>query len=179
MTPTLHWKQLTEHERALRRAETEQRIWGIILAAGILLMWLTNVLTAHGAESTSVPLLTQNVKIGTVITADMLAVKGIPSKGLPTTTLTNVNDIIGKTAMRNLKAGAVIVAGYVQTPPAIAKNDIITARFTSGDLVLETPARALENGSVGQTIKIMNMESNKQLPARVVGGNAVEVEGTL
>lgn len=98
---------------------------------------------------------------------------GTTSAGQP---LSNLKALAGAQAVRDLPVGTVLTAPMFRIPPVVKMGDVVTVMLVNGDLTMITSAQARTNGSVGQVIRVMNLDSKREFTARVVGPNRVEVK---
>ena len=85
-------------------------------------------------------------------------------------------EVVGKEARIALYAGRPIKPGDVGPPAVISRNDLITLVFSRGALRISTEGRALARGSVGETIKAMNMVSRTTVLGVVMSNGSIEVQ---
>ena len=90
-------------------------------------------------------------------------------------TLLTKLQIVGQQASRDLQAGTVLTARLVEAVPLARQGQFITVTLNQGSVRVKTVARAMENGSYGQTIKVKN-ESNEEVYQVVLTGPQ---EGTM
>jgi len=88
----------------------------------------------------------------------------------------DVDFLVGKRLRRSLRAGEVLQKGVLETPPVVRRGDLGTMTIHSGNLLLTARGAARENGVNGETIRVRNSSSQKDVLCRVVGPGAVEVE---
>lgn len=129
----------------------------------------------------NVVLLNRFVPRGTAVTADMLSeqVRPVSEAGL----LASTQDVVGTETLRDLQAGTVLkgnmlrVARQTQAPVAIRARDLVYVTYNQGGLSLSmADAVAMQEGRVGDMIRIMNPTSRNVFAAVVVGPGHVEVQ---
>lgn len=77
--------------------------------------------------------------------------------------------------IRPLAKGEPLLLNNLKVPLAVTRGSPITAMVQSGSLVITMKAIALENGSIGQAIRIQNPQSKKELIGKIVKEGTVEV----
>jgi flagella basal body P-ring formation protein FlgA len=97
-------------------------------------------------------------------------VLNLTSEAAPSTELSK--DLI---LVRGVAKGEPILLNNLKIPLAVTRGSPITALVQSGSLVISMKAIALENGSVGQAIRIQNPQSKKELVGKVLRDGTVEV----
>ncbi len=83
--------------------------------------------------------------------------------------------IVGKKLKRSLRSGELITYKHIDHDYAVHKGDAITLTFTSDTFSLSTSGIALENGVIGDRIKVRNKDSGKVLRGTVTGKQAVDI----
>ncbi len=84
--------------------------------------------------------------------------------------------LVGKKVRRALRAGDILHKGLVDTPPVVRRGSMVTMMLRSGGLLLTAQGRARDNGITGETIRVRNSASKKEILCRVAGPGTVEVE---
>ena len=104
-------------------------------------------------KSAAVP--TRPIRAGHLIgTADVVAsFVGVESAGL------KIDKVIGKAARRSLFPGQPITAADVGNVQVVKRNDIVELVYERGRLELRAEGRALAPGAIGDSIRVMNLES--------------------
>lgn len=86
-----------------------------------------------------------------------------------------IEDVVGLETRVTLYAGRPVNVGDVGPPALIERNEIVTLRFRSGALVIETDGRALDRAAAGRGVRVMNLGSRAVVVGRVAGPGIVEV----
>ncbi len=81
----------------------------------------------------------------------------------------------GRKLKRKLTAGDVITSKHLELEYAVKKDDTVTIFLKSGTFSLTTEGIAEQSAVLGDTIKIRNKQSGKQLIGTVIGTRQVEV----
>jgi flagella basal body P-ring formation protein FlgA len=119
---------------------------------------------------------TRVLQIDSVIEAEDVVVHRIKLTDLDHQLITNVTDVIGKSAARPLQTNNPIRLGMVKRPYAVRKGDRVSIEARRGGLSIQTVGVTKASGELGQSITVANVESGKELRAKVVGPGAVRVE---
>jgi flagella basal body P-ring formation protein FlgA len=86
----------------------------------------------------------------------------------------DAEQVIGLSARRALRAGAVVGARDLAAPQVIARNDTVEVAFVAGGVTLTVTGRAMRNAAVGEPVTITNLTSGRQIEAVATGpGQAV------
>lgn len=123
-----------------------------------------------------IPVLRENIKNGTVIGKYDIDYISINRQDVQHDTVLSEDELIGMTPRRMVLDGKPILTGELEPPRVISRGDIITMIFREGPLKLTAKARALEHGTKGDIIRVVNINSNKTIDALVRGDKEVEVQ---
>lgn len=83
--------------------------------------------------------------------------------------------LIGATPRRSLAAGEPVGDQDLEMPRLVSRGDIVTMVYRHGGMYLTAKGRALEDGAMGQLIKVSNTGSSRLLEARVSDTKQVTV----
>jgi flagella basal body P-ring formation protein FlgA len=117
---------------------------------------------------------------GTPLTADMFdeQLRPVSEVGL----LSSPRDVVGTEVLRDLPAGTVLrgnmvrVARQAAAPSTVKARDLVYVTYSKGGLNLSmADAVAMQDGQVGDQIRVMNPTSRNIFTAVVVGPGRVEV----
>ena len=122
-------------------------------------------------------IITSNKRINRydILAMDDLVIKRMETTKLAGVTFDNIEDLIGKRAIRPILPNIPITAEMIDNPPLIKKGDFIKVSVQSGNLHVVTKGVAKEDGYVGKVIKIKNIDSNKELYGKVEDSTTVKI----
>ncbi|MCP3671670.1 MAG: flagellar basal body P-ring formation protein FlgA [Gammaproteobacteria bacterium] len=89
--------------------------------------------------------------------------------------LENTTAVLGKKLRQRIRQHQVITSSQLDTPHAIKRNNKVTILASSKSLKIRVAGKALQNGSIGELIRVRNESSKKELDARVIAPGIVEV----
>ena len=84
-------------------------------------------------------------------------------------------DIIGLEARVTLYPGQPIMPSQVGPAAIVERNQPVKLIFQQGGLIIETEARALSRGAVGDVIRVMNLSSRATISGRIQYDGSVKV----
>ena len=87
----------------------------------------------------------------------------------------DIEDLIGKEVKRSIRAGQNITLKDVQKQVMVEKGKMITLSFTKGGIMLSAKGKALENGGLGDTVRVMNTKSKSVVQGTVTGPETVSI----
>lgn len=88
----------------------------------------------------------------------------------------DLESVIGQEARVTLYSGRPIHPAQLGPPALVDRNEIVVLSFQDGALYIETEARALERGGLGDRIRVMNLVSRMTVRAQVTGPGRAETK---
>ena len=86
-----------------------------------------------------------------------------------------LEDVVGKSAKLTIAENKVINSKLITLPMAVERGNRVKVFVRSGALEVSTIGTALENGVIGESIKVKNVDSNKVIQAEVLDSQTVEI----
>lgn len=126
-------------------------------------------------EMAQIPVPKRLISAGDIISADDLEWQAVHLSRLSGNSLTDAEQLVGRMAKRPLKAGQLLRQSDVAVSPIIHKNDLIRLVVKTGQMTLSVQGKALQDAALGQTIRVINVNSNRQLSGTVVDAGTVAV----
>jgi flagella basal body P-ring formation protein FlgA len=87
----------------------------------------------------------------------------------------NVASVIGKKIKKDIRPGQAIKTDYLNDSPAVRKGDVVTVVAESKLLRVTAQGLARENGCPGDSIRVMNLASKKEIIGQVEGPALIKV----
>lgn len=136
--------------------------------AGLIAMSIlgTSVETAVAEDI----LAARNIRAGTVISASDIIT---PTDRIA---LRRAVDIIGKEASRAFYQGQAIDETKLRSATMIKRNAIVQMEFARGAMTISAEGRALDNGALGDRIRVMNLGSKRIVTVVVTGTDVVRAK---
>lgn len=123
----------------------------------------------------TLPVLKSPLRLGDVISEDDIEYVDTRAADVTPAMIVNANNLIGRTPRRGLPAMKPITASDVRSPTIIKKGDLVLMSLKSSTLSLTTQGRAMQDGSTGDAIQVMNLTSKQVVSATIDGPQAVTV----
>jgi flagella basal body P-ring formation protein FlgA len=89
--------------------------------------------------------------------------------------LDSLEKAIGKTVKYSVRPNQVVTPSRLVTPLAVKRNSRVLILAANSSVQVRMSGTALENGSIGQRIRVKNRSSKRELEARVVEQGVVQV----
>ncbi len=132
-------------------------------------------LTGRAFRLIDVPVLKSAMKGGDVIgNADIEYVR-LRRDMVPADALLNAEQLVGMTPRRTAPAGKALQAIDLDAPMLVRKGQLVTVTLKNGPIALSLQGRAMQNGSEGDTVRILNTASNQMVEGVVSGMQTVTV----
>ena len=132
-------------------------------------------LRGRAVRIVEVPVLRHRLGAEAVITDGDIEWLRLPAAKLGRSVVTDAADMVGKSPRRALRAGRPVRLGELRAPVLVARNSLVTIHLQSRWMRLTVQGRALEDGAIGQVIRVKNTKSNTVLHAEVAGPSVVAV----
>jgi flagella basal body P-ring formation protein FlgA len=131
--------------------------------------------TGRVYTTVDVPVLARSLARDEVITAHDITWKRIREDTLRRDVITDADQLIGMTPRQTVRNGQLVSTADLQKPLAVKRGAMVTMVLQLGSMTLTAQGRADEQGSVGDVIRLTNMQSNMTVQGRVDGPNQVSV----
>lgn len=122
-----------------------------------------------------VPVLARAMLPGEVISADDVQWILVRTGRLGFNIILGIEDLVGKEPRRGLRAGNPVRTTDVRRPILVPRGSLVTMILRRPSMLLTAQGKAMENGSDGDTIRIINTQSSTVIEAVVIGAGKVSV----
>jgi flagella basal body P-ring formation protein FlgA len=127
-------------------------------------------------ELTSVPVLTRRIAANDVVRPGDIRFIEAHSDSLPSDTITDADALVGMSPRRYVTDGVPLHAGDFRAPIVVTKNTLVIMVVQTPSMLLTAQGRAVEDGAMGDVIKVMNTHSKMTVDAVVEGTSRVRVQ---
>ena len=94
---------------------------------------------------------------------------------IPQNAISADQDIIGNRVTKSLLAGTVLRTDTVELPPLVKRGDVVILKAANGALQVTALGQAKSNGQQGERIRIVNIDTKKELFGYVVDAKTVQI----
>jgi len=122
-----------------------------------------------------IPVLNRRLAGGEIIRNQDIKWIEIRSKQTGRNVITNETDLVGMSAKRGLRMGVPIRISEVGHPVLVVKGSLVVMTLIMPQMRLTSQGKAMENGIDGDTIRVLNTQSNKVVQATVTSSGQVRV----
>lgn len=123
----------------------------------------------------AVPVLRNALKNGDIIGPMDIDWIDLPKSRIANGAALTERDLVNMTPRRTISAGKVVILNELGLPQMVDRGDAITLIFESGPMVLTAKGKALQAGAVGDTVRVSNTDSNKNLQGVVTAHREVTI----
>lgn len=122
-----------------------------------------------------IPVLAERMQNGDIIGFNDVVMMEVRHSALESDILVKQEDLIGMTPKRIILPGRPVIQDTIQKPLLVERGESVTLVYTSNVLKLTTKGKAMQDGSEGDLIRIMNLDSNRFVQGIVKNNGVVEV----
>lgn len=133
-------------------------------------------LSGRAYQMVRVPVLKSALRAGDLIGAADLEHIRVRQAALPGDTLIDESRLVGMAVRRGATVGQPLQANDVEAPVMVRKGQGVTVTLRNGAVALTLQGRAMQNGSAGDTIRILNNASNRVIEGVVTGFQTADVQ---
>lgn len=131
--------------------------------------------TGRAVRVSSIPVPTHRIDKGEVIGETDVDWVEVPSDRINGQTITDIVALVGMSPRKALKAGAPVRAADVRTPLVVEKGTPVTMVFKTPAMVLTAGGKSLDEGAIGETIRVRNDNSQLIVDAVIAAPGVVNV----
>ncbi len=117
----------------------------------------------------------RQIDYGTVITAADVAVQKREITSNSHLAARKTDDVVGKKARITLRANQPVRADQVEKIPLIKSGQMVTIIAENGVIKVSVAGKANSSGAEGDIIRVQNLTSLKEIPAKVIDASTVQV----
>jgi flagella basal body P-ring formation protein FlgA len=90
--------------------------------------------------------------------------------------LHSLDQALGRSAMRNLREGEILVDNWLSTPYAVREGETVRLSVSVGGATVQASGIARQSGFKGETIRVLNADTRKELQATITGAGEAQVQ---
>jgi flagella basal body P-ring formation protein FlgA len=124
---------------------------------------------------TRVPVLKSGLRNGDIIGATDIEWIDMVATSVQRDTITREDSLTGMTPQNIVHAGKPIKTTDLERPQIVARGENVILIFAEGPLVLSTKGKALQNGAIGDLVRVTNLNSSKTVDGYVTGSQEITV----
>jgi flagella basal body P-ring formation protein FlgA len=117
----------------------------------------------------------KKIRSGETISAGDLSLVTVRCLKFKQNVITDIKDAVGKRAVRTIQANKKVLMGMIEDPPMVEKGDRVIIKAENSEIRITVTGKVLEDGRPGDLIRVVNINSGKELYATVRRPDLVEV----
>ncbi len=83
---------------------------------------------------------------------------------------------IGRELKTTLQPGAILYGRLLKKPTVVKRGDLVEIQANSGSLIVKAAGQIKTSGAMGDIVRVKNLMSRKEIYARVISPNKVQVD---
>lgn len=111
----------------------------------------------------------------TILGAEDITLELRPASRLPKDVLTRKEEALGKRLRMSLRAGQLVRRYALEVPPVIKRGDLVRIVAEGPGFTVTAVGEARQDGRPGEIIRVRNLESKREVFAKVVDQKTVKV----
>jgi flagella basal body P-ring formation protein FlgA len=111
-----------------------------------------------------------------IINRDDVVVVSMDMADLPSNYISTTEDVVGKRTIRTMNPKEVFRTDIIEHPLMVKKNDKVSIVAESQTIRITAMGEVRESGAKGDRIRVVNVNSNKEIFGRVLDSKTVQVE---
>jgi flagellar basal body P-ring formation protein FlgA len=138
--------------------------------------------TGRAIETHDVAIVVAPIARGELIRQADVLIERRPKAELVDGALQSVSDVVGLAARRPLNAGQMLRKADLMKPEIVRQNEPVTLVYEMPGILLTVRGKAVNSGSEGDVVNVINLQSNRTIQGTVIEPGRVKVatsEGRL
>lgn len=112
---------------------------------------------------------------GTRVRAEDIRSEWRPRSSLPPGRVDDPKRLVGRRTTRSVPAGAPWRSDLVRDAPAVTRGQVVRLELHHGALRIEATGKARDDGRAGDRVRVLNLDSRREVVGRVGDDGAVHV----
>jgi flagellar basal body P-ring formation protein FlgA len=130
--------------------------------------------TGIAVEMLEAAILTRNVERGDVLKASDVVTERRPKAEVGSDAAPRVG-AVGMQMRKGLRAGQALRVADLGKPDLVQKDDNVTLIYEAAGIYLTARGKAIDNGTEGDTVTVLNLQSKRTITGTVVGRDQVTI----
>jgi flagella basal body P-ring formation protein FlgA len=122
-----------------------------------------------------VPHVISSLPAGTLLSPEDIEMRPVPLRFVESAGAARLDDVIGKTLIRQSREGMMLRPADIATPLLVSKNEPVTIYFRQGPMTLTVKGQAVTAAAAGAPLQVLNLMSRRVISAIAIAPGAVEV----
>lgn len=160
----------------LRFDVTDGRFFGSLVATSDGQETERRTVSGRAIVMVDVPVLARALSAGTQIGPNDVTTIAMAADTVAPNVLTDAESLTGKITGRSLRPGRPILEHEISEPLMVERGKPVTMLFRHGALVISARGKALVDGSEGEIVRVLNIDSGRTVEATVIAPDTVSLD---
>jgi len=129
----------------------------------------THKFTGVAHAMVQIPVLNTPARRGDYIKQSMISMMNIREDMIADNMILTIDELVNMSPRKIIRANTPIASKDLAKPTMVKRGDLVTMRLHQGPIQITALAKALETGTKGDLIRVMNMDSKRTLQAQITG----------
>ena len=117
----------------------------------------------------------RTLSTGEIIAQGDLQILSVSARDLSSNAVVDLKSLVGMEVKRTLKEGSIIRKNAIAAPILVYKKELVTLTVETNQMRLTAQGQAMDDGAMGDVIRVMNLTSKKVISAVVSGKQSATV----
>src|SRR3954465_801473 len=133
--------------------------------------------TGTAVETVEAAIITRPLARGDIVKQNDISVERRPKSEFASEPPASAADLVGRAARSNVRAGQGLRPSDVMKPEIVKKNEMVLLHYEVPGIVLTMRGQALESGTEGDMVNVLNIQSKRTMQGVVTGPGRVTIPG--
>lgn len=161
---------------SLQYEQETGRFYSVMVAATRKGIVERATLNGHAFSMVAIPVLSRRLGPDDVIRDQDLEWKKVRADKVDDNFIMDMEQLVGRSPMRWTRAGEAFKRGEVQAAIVVRRGTLVSMVLRSPNMTLTTQGKALDDGAMGEAIRVLNTSTNRTVYATVIRPDVVSVK---
>jgi flagellar basal body P-ring formation protein FlgA len=133
--------------------------------------------TGTAVETVDAAIVTRPLARGDIVKQNDISVERRPKSEFASEPPASAADLVGRAARSNVRAGQGLRTSDVMKPEVVKKNEMVLLHYEVPGIVLTMRGQALESGTEGDMVNVLNIQSKRTIQGVITGPGRVTIPG--
>jgi flagella basal body P-ring formation protein FlgA len=135
--------------------------------------------TGTAIETVETAVVTRPLARGDIVKQNDISVERRPKSEFSSEPPASASDVVGLAARGNVRAGQGLRNSDLMKPEAVKKNEMVLLHYEVPGIVLTMRGQALESGTQGDMVNVLNIQSKRTIQGVITGPGRVTIPGPV
>ncbi|MDR3424168.1 MAG: flagellar basal body P-ring formation chaperone FlgA [Alphaproteobacteria bacterium] len=135
-------------------------------------------LTGRVSVKRTVPVLAHRLEAGETVALSDLDWIEVPDERITADVITETNQLVGREVRRDIAEGSILRAHDVIPQRLVQRGSLVTMKIETPFISISAQGKAQQDGALGDTVRVVNTQSNRIVEGVVTGPGTIEIRTT-